>query len=74
VAKIPRITSGQMPCALTRDGWTELRTSGSHIILHHPTKRGRPVVPHHAGILAPKTYRSIVNEAGLTDEELRELL
>ncbi|HET8522819.1 MAG TPA: type II toxin-antitoxin system HicA family toxin [Thermomicrobiales bacterium] len=74
MAKAPRITAAQMLRALNRDGWTELRTSGSHIILHHPAKPGRPIVPYHSGILAPKTYRSIINEAGLTDEQLRELL
>jgi predicted RNA binding protein YcfA (HicA-like mRNA interferase family) len=76
MAKAPRVTAEQILRALARDGWVEDRRSGSHVLLRHPTKPGRPNVPYHAGgrVLPPKTYRSIVREAGLTDDRLRELL
>ena len=41
----------------------------------HPTKRGRPNVPVHAGeTVDPKTLGRILKEAGLTPDELRDLL
>ena len=61
--------------ALARDGWTERRREGGHIVLHHPTKSGRPVVSYHRGkTIKPRTFRSILQQAGLTVDQLRELL
>jgi mRNA interferase HicA len=33
---------------LKKDGWYEVRQSGSHIIMQHPTKRNTVPVPFHA--------------------------
>jgi len=33
---------------LRQDGWYELRQSGSHVIMKHPTKRNIIPVPFHA--------------------------
>lgn len=61
--------------ALKRDGWIQARQSGSHVILKHPEKDGRIVVPNQTGmILKPKTLESILERAGLTIDQLRELL
>ena len=45
-------------------------------MLKHPDKRGaRVTVPVHAGeTLFPKTLTSILEQAGMTVEEFRELL
>lgn len=32
---------------LRNDGWIEIRQSGSHIIMRHPTKIGQIPVPSH---------------------------
>ncbi|HEX2184397.1 MAG TPA: type II toxin-antitoxin system HicA family toxin [Chloroflexota bacterium] len=43
--------------------------------MRHPTKPGRVAVARHAGtIIKPKTLASVMREAGLTVDELRELL
>jgi len=34
---------------LKRDGWYIVRQSGSHIIMKHPGKKGRLIVPFHGG-------------------------
>lgn len=61
--------------ALCRDGWVVERQSGSHAQLRHSTKPGLVTVPRHAGvILSPKTLASILEQAGLTADELRDLL
>ncbi len=61
--------------ALQRDGWQERRTTGSHVQLRHPTKPGRVTGARHARIiLNPKTVATILEQAGLTADDLRELL
>lgn len=32
---------------LHNDGWVQIRQSGSHIIMRHPTKTGQIPVPYH---------------------------
>ncbi|MCL4535288.1 MAG: type II toxin-antitoxin system HicA family toxin [Chloroflexi bacterium] len=73
--RLPRLTGAELLRALERDGWRERRRRGSHVILAHPTKRGRPVVPLHAGqVVAVGTLRTILDAAGLDGEALRRLL
>jgi predicted RNA binding protein YcfA (HicA-like mRNA interferase family) len=73
--RLPRITAAELLRALRRDGWEELRRRGSHAVLVHPTKPGIVVVPIHAGkTLKPGTLASILEDAGLTVDELRRLL
>ena len=44
---------------------------GSHAQLKHPKRGGRVTVPLHAGeTIGPALLRSILNQAGLTVEEL----
>jgi predicted RNA binding protein YcfA (HicA-like mRNA interferase family) len=42
--------------------------------LHHPTKIGRVVIPMHRGDLRTGTIQSAIEQAGLTADELRDLL
>jgi len=73
--RLPRITAFQLLRALKRDGWEQERQSGSHVILKHPTKKGHVTVPKHARvIIKPKTLESILEQAELTIDDLRELL
>lgn len=73
--RLPRVTSGDVLKALHRDGWHTVRQSGSHIVLKHPTKPGRVVVARHAGVtIKPKTLATILEQAGLTADDLKELL
>ncbi len=58
-----------------RDGWERKRQDGSHLQLWHPTKRGLVTVAAHPGaIIKPKTLASILDQAGLTADDLRGLL
>lgn len=50
---------------LTKGGWYEVQTKGSHIQLKHPTKPGRVTVPAHGGDLPAGTLNSILKQAGL---------
>jgi predicted RNA binding protein YcfA (HicA-like mRNA interferase family) len=34
---------------LKKDGWFEVRQTGSHVMMQHPTKPQQLTVPNHAG-------------------------
>jgi len=71
----PRITAAQLLRALLRAGWFEHHHTGSHMYLKHPTQLGLVTVARHAGvIIKPKTLSSILDQAGLTADDLRALL
>ncbi len=73
--RLPRVTAQELLRALRRDGWEFVRQSGSHIQLRHPTKPGRVTIAYHAGrTLKPATVDSILEDAGLTADELRGLM
>ncbi|MEK7396158.1 MAG: type II toxin-antitoxin system HicA family toxin [Candidatus Poribacteria bacterium] len=69
--KQPRITGRQVIAALKRLGFEEIRQHGSHVTLYHHVKNSTCTVPTHAGkIIAPKTLRSIVKQAGISVNDL----
>ncbi|MBV9440653.1 MAG: type II toxin-antitoxin system HicA family toxin [Candidatus Eremiobacteraeota bacterium] len=71
----PRITAGELLRALRRAGFYEVRHSGSHIRLRSSDESRAVTVPYHSGqILKPKTLESILSEAGMTVDQLRDLL
>jgi predicted RNA binding protein YcfA (HicA-like mRNA interferase family) len=73
--KLPHITAVELLRVLKRDGWQAARQSGSHLVLKHPKKTGRVIVPVHASVtLKPKTLLSILKQAELTIDDLSKLL
>ena len=72
--KLPRITAADVIKALEKAGFSFSRQSGSHKIYKNQAGR-RTTVPFHSGkILHPKTLASILRDADLTVEKLKELL
>jgi len=57
---------------LLRAGFVELRQTGSHKILRHPDGR-QTYVAMHPGTLPTGTFRKILKQAGLTEEQFRNL-
>ncbi|MDE0460817.1 MAG: type II toxin-antitoxin system HicA family toxin [Caldilineaceae bacterium] len=54
---------------IEEDGWELVRTRGSHRQYRHPTKLGRVTIAGHGrDDLNPKTWNSIVRQAGLREE------
>jgi predicted RNA binding protein YcfA (HicA-like mRNA interferase family) len=64
--------SGKRMCKILESrGWPLNRISGSHYIYGHPASGRRISVPVHGNAdLKPKTQRSIMRDAGLTDADL----
>jgi len=61
--------------ALEEAGFYIHETSGSHVHLKHPHKRGRVTVPYHERFDLPKhIVKSILRQAGLTNQEFFRLL
>ena len=68
-----------MPCKarevlarLQRAGFVIRRQSGSHVVLRHADGRQTYVAMHTKDVPAG-TFRSILKQAGLTEDEFREL-
>ncbi|HBB56421.1 TPA: hypothetical protein DCZ57_00060 [Patescibacteria group bacterium] len=75
MAKLPRIPSLLVIRALKRAGFYEFHQSGSHIQLRSFSNSNlRVTIPFHRKDLAPKTLKSIIQQAGLTVDEFIELL
>ena len=75
MAKLPRIPSALVIRALLRARFYVFHQSGSHIQLRHLYEVGlRVTIPFHRKELAPKTLKSIIQQAGLTVEQFIELL
>jgi predicted RNA binding protein YcfA (HicA-like mRNA interferase family) len=74
MAVLPVVTCEEARQALVKDGWYVLRI-GKHIVMRHPTKSGRPLIPNHPSqTVKPGTLRSILHEAGLSTDQFRDLL
>jgi predicted RNA binding protein YcfA (HicA-like mRNA interferase family) len=72
---LPVVRPRQLIRALERAGFFVHHIRGSHHYLRHPDKPGVLVsVPVHNRDLKRGTLRAILREAGLTSDELRDLL
>ena len=69
---IPVVKPRKLVAALKRMGFYEVRQTGSHLQL----KRGNllATVPMHSGDVSPGVLRSILRQAHLSVQELREAL
>ena len=56
--------SSELLRILKKDGWFEVRQTGSHLIMAHPTKFKKIIVPFHGGKEVPKgTLLSVLKDA-----------
>ncbi|OAQ20292.1 type II toxin-antitoxin system HicA family toxin [Thermosulfurimonas dismutans] len=73
--KLPRITGKDLVKALQRADFRIVRIKGSHYHLYHDEKEVLVTIPVHSGkILAPKTLKCILKAAGISLDELDNLL
>ena len=72
---LPAISGREMIRALRRAGFVVLRQKGSHVSLEKRTAHGywRTIVPLHREI-RPGTLSDILNQAGLSKDDLAKLL
>lgn len=72
--KLPSITPEKIIRALKKKGFVLDRVKGSHHLYYHPETKRRAVVPLHKRDLPKGTLLEILKQAGVSKEELRELL
>jgi predicted RNA binding protein YcfA (HicA-like mRNA interferase family) len=72
--KLPAIKPGRLIRVIEAKGWQHRRTRGSHHYFTHPQRRDAVVVPVHNRDLKPGLLLSILKTAGISRDELRELL
>ena len=73
--KLPRVNCDQLVRALRRAGFEERRQRGSHLHLRRQSDGKRVTVPVHKGRIVPiGTLQAILRDAGISNEEFRELL
>ncbi len=71
---LPRLTAKEIIAVLEKNGFVLSRQSGSHKIYKNNNGQ-RVTVPYHSGkILHPKILRSILKDADINVEKLKELL
>jgi len=73
--KLPVISGEKLIKLLEKDGFSKVRQRGSHVSLMRitPQKTFKIIVPNHPE-LAKGTLLSILRSAGITREQLAELL
>jgi predicted RNA binding protein YcfA (HicA-like mRNA interferase family) len=72
--KLPSLTHQKIIKALEKKGFVLDRIKGSHHIYYHLETKKRAVVPLHKRDLPKGTLLEIIKQAGISKEELRDLL
>ncbi|WP_456474647.1 type II toxin-antitoxin system HicA family toxin [Candidatus Pyrohabitans sp.] len=72
--KLPSLTPKKIIRVLKKKGFVLDRVKGSHHLYYHPETKRRVVVPFHKRDLPKGTLLEILKQAGISKEELRELL
>ncbi|MDI6894580.1 MAG: type II toxin-antitoxin system HicA family toxin [Bacillota bacterium] len=75
MTRLPRVSGKDVVRALQRGGFRLVHVRGSHHYLEPPGGGLLVTVPVHGSrVLKPKTMKSILDQAGLTADELARLL
>lgn len=74
MTRMPRTTGRKVVAALKSAGFIVVRITGSHYHLHKPSSKLVTVPVHTGETLSPMVLKSILEQTGLTIEELIELL
>jgi predicted RNA binding protein YcfA (HicA-like mRNA interferase family) len=71
--RLPVVSGAELVAALGKLGWVAVRQRGSHVLLRQPDHTPPLVVPLHRE-LKRGTLAGILRDAGVTADELRQLL
>jgi predicted RNA binding protein YcfA (HicA-like mRNA interferase family) len=73
--KLPPLSPQKIITILEKKGFVLKRVTGSHYIFAHPENKRRVTVPYHTSQdVARGTLIQILEDAGITRNELRDLL
>jgi predicted RNA binding protein YcfA (HicA-like mRNA interferase family) len=68
--KLPVLTPQDVIKILENKGFILDRAKGSHYIFYHPITKRRVIVPYHKNNLPKGTLLAILNQAGISKEDL----
>jgi len=74
MTRLPRVTGKEVVSALKRAGFIVINIEGSHHHLYRSGSRLVTVPVHSKDTIPPKTLKSVIEQAGLTVDELIDLL
>ncbi|HIJ64710.1 MAG TPA: type II toxin-antitoxin system HicA family toxin [Candidatus Hydrogenedentes bacterium] len=74
MSRLPSLAPRVVVAALKRPGFEERRQRGSHLFLWHPERESLVTVPMHARDLPRGTLKTIIRQAGLTEDEFQAFL
>jgi len=74
MSRLPSLSAKDLIKALLKAGFIMERQKGSHLRLYHPVNKRQTVVPMHSGDVPRGLLKGIIKQAGLTEEEFRNLL
>lgn len=74
MTRLPNLNARKIVQALKRAGFVVERQTGAHFILRHPVTRLTTCVPWHGTDVKRGLMKAILQQAGLTEDEFRELL
>ncbi len=72
--KLPTISPEKLARVLERSGFLLDRIKGSHHVYHNPQTQKTVVIPFHGKDLPKGILNEILKQAGITREDLAELL
>lgn len=72
--KLPPLTSDKVIKILKKKGFVLKRTTGSHFIFAHPETKRRVTMPCHGKEIARGTLQQILEDAGISKDDLERLL
>jgi len=73
MARLPIISGLEAVSAFTKDGWSMVRQTGSHMIMTKPYTEATLSIPRHKE-LDRGTLRRLIKHAGLTVDEFNKFL
>ena len=71
MSRLPMIDARRLVQTLKKAGFRETHQKGSHLYLFHDERRCVTCVPIHPGDLKRPLLKSIIRQAGLTEDEFR---
>ena len=74
MSRLPNVSAKKLVQILKRAGFVEDSQRGSHLYLWHPEKSLITSVPMHPGDVKRSLMKRILKQAGLTEDQFRELL
>jgi predicted RNA binding protein YcfA (HicA-like mRNA interferase family) len=74
MSRLPTVTPRQTVVALKKAGFEDLHQRGRHVHPYHPQKKQRTIIPMHAKDLHRGLLKAILKQAGLSEEQFRDLM